>query len=59
MAAADSPVAGAVRAAAAVVRGSVANLAGRRRGSRNSCILNQFTRRAKEELYGHEIAYDF
>src|ERR1022692_2923224 len=51
----------AVAAVAAVVAadpGSDASRAGKRRRSRKGCNLTKSTRRAKEELYGHEIAHD-
>src|ERR1035438_4533778 len=51
----------AVAAVVAVVAadpGSDASRAGKRRRSRKGCKLTKSTRRAKEELYGHEIAHD-
>jgi len=60
---ADSPAADAVAVAAVVVPGSVASLAGSPApGSNTTAVKAVFlinsTRRAKEELYGHEIAND-
>jgi hypothetical protein len=42
---------------AVVDRGSAASRAGKQRRSRKGCNLTQSRRRAKEELYGHEIAH--
>jgi hypothetical protein len=54
-----SPAVDAAVVAAAVVPGSAGNLAGRPSGSVKAAILIRSMRKAKEELYGHEIAYDF